>query len=98
LPACRHRLAADRRDLQSALHPNAAKLFMAWLLSAEEQSKLPTWSPRSDVPPPAGYQPILSYNVANDYRAFLTNQAQVADLRKRFESYSGPIVNSGGVR
>jgi ABC-type Fe3+ transport system substrate-binding protein len=83
---------------KDAPHPNAAKLFLSWLLAPEQQSKLPTWSPRSDVPPPAGYQPILSYKVANDYRAFLTDQTKVAELRKRFEGYSGPIVNSGGVR
>ncbi len=83
---------------RGAPHPNAAKLFLSWLLEPEQQSKLPTWSPRSDVPPPAGYKPILSYNVANDYRDFLTNQVQVAELRKRFEGYSGPIVNPGGVR
>ena len=57
-----------------------------------------TWSGRKDVPPPAGYNPILSYKVANDYRAFLVNQTQVADLRKRFEKYTGPVVNAGGVR
>ncbi len=79
-------------------HPYAAKLFLSWLLAPEQQAKLPTWSPRSDVPPLAGFKPILSYNVANDYRAFLTNQTQVAELRERFEGYSGPIVNSGGVR
>jgi ABC-type Fe3+ transport system substrate-binding protein len=84
--------------LKGAPHPNAAKLFMSWLLAPEQQAKLPTWSPRSDVPPPAGFKPILSYNVANDYRVFLTNQTQVAELRKRLEGYSGPIVNSGGVR
>ncbi len=83
---------------KGAPHPNAAKLFMSWLLAPEQQSKLPTWSPRSDVPPPNGFKPILSYKVANDYRDFLSNQSQVADLRKRFEHYSGPIVNSGGVR
>ena len=83
---------------KDAPHPNAAKLFLSWLLEPEQQSKLPTWSPRSDVPPPAGYKPILSYSVANDYRDFLTNQTQVAELRKRFEGYSGPIVNTGGVR
>jgi ABC-type Fe3+ transport system substrate-binding protein len=83
---------------KGAPHPNAAMLFMSWLLEPEQQAKLPTWSPRSDVPPPAGYKPILSYNVANDYRDFLTNQTQVAELRKRFEGYSGPIVNTGGVR
>jgi ABC-type Fe3+ transport system substrate-binding protein len=83
---------------KNAPHPNAAKLFISWLLEPEQQSKLPTWSPRSDVPPPAGYKPILSYQVANDYRAFLTDQPQVEALRKRFEGFSGPIVNAGGVR
>jgi ABC-type Fe3+ transport system substrate-binding protein len=83
---------------KDAPHPNAAKLFMSWLLAPEQQSKLPTWSPRSDVPPPAGFKPILSYKVANDYRVFLTDQPQVEALRKRFEGYSGPIVNAGGVR
>jgi ABC-type Fe3+ transport system substrate-binding protein len=83
---------------RDAPHPDAAKLFLSWLLEPEQQAKLPTWSPRSDVPPPAGYKPLLSYKVANDYRAFLTDQTKVAALRKRFEGYSGPIVNSGGVR
>jgi len=50
------------------------------------------------VPPPAGFKPILSYQVANDYRDFLADQPKVAELRKRFEAYSGPIVNAGGVR
>src|SRR5262249_10182270 len=70
---------------KGAPHPNAAKLFLSWFLAPEQQSKMPTWSPRSDVPPPAGYKPILSYNVANDYTAFLTDQAKVAELRKKFE-------------
>jgi ABC-type Fe3+ transport system substrate-binding protein len=83
---------------KDAPHPNAAKLFLSWLLAPEQQSKLPTWSPRSDVPPPAGFKPLFSYKVANDYVTFLTDQSKVADLRKRFEGYSGPIVNSGGVR
>ena len=50
------------------------------------------------MPPPAGYKPIFSYKVANDYRAFLTDQPQIVALRKRFEGYTGPIVNAGGVR
>jgi ABC-type Fe3+ transport system substrate-binding protein len=83
---------------KDAPHPNAAKLFLSWLLEPEQQSTLPTWSPRSDVPPPAGYKPIFSYKVANDYRAFLSDQTEVAAPRKRFEGYSGPIVNPGGVR
>jgi ABC-type Fe3+ transport system substrate-binding protein len=83
---------------KNAPHQNAAKLFLSWLLAPEQQARLGTWSPRNDVPPPAGFKPILSYNVANDYRAFLADPAQVAELRKRFETYTGPIVNAGGVR
>ena len=83
---------------KDAPHPNAAKLFFSWLLAPEQQVKLGTWSPRGDVPPPAGFGRILKYDVVNDYRAFVTDLTQVAELRKRFEGYTGPIVNAGGVR
>ena len=83
---------------KDAPHPNAARLFFSWLLAPEQQAKLSSWSPRADVAPPAGYRPILSYTVANDYRGFLADQARVAALRQRFEAYTGPIVNAGGVR
>jgi ABC-type Fe3+ transport system substrate-binding protein len=83
---------------KNAPHGNAAKLFLSWLLEPAQQIATGTWSGRSDVPPPAGYKPIFSYKVVNDYRAFLTNQAQVVELRKRFEKYTGPVVNAGGVR
>jgi ABC-type Fe3+ transport system substrate-binding protein len=83
---------------KSAPHLNAAKLFLAWYLSPEEQSKTGNWSPRSDVPAPYGWKPILSYKVVNSYRAFLTNTAQLEELRKRFEAYTGPVKNVGGVR
>ena len=36
--------------------------------------------------------------VVNDYQAFLLDEAKVAQLRKRFEGYTGPVVNAGGVR
>jgi ABC-type Fe3+ transport system substrate-binding protein len=83
---------------KSAPHPNAAKLFLSWYLSPEEQSKTGSWSPRSDVPAPHGWKPILSYKVVNSYRAFLTNTKQLEELRKRFEVYTGPVKNVGGVR
>jgi ABC-type Fe3+ transport system substrate-binding protein len=83
---------------KDAPHPNAAKLFIGWLLEPAQQATTGTWSPRRDVPPPAGYKPILSYQVVNDYRDFLTNEAQLVELRKRFEGYTGPVVNAGGVR
>jgi ABC-type Fe3+ transport system substrate-binding protein len=83
---------------KKAPHPNAARLFMSWLLEPEQQATTGTWSARRDVAPPAGYKPILSYKVVNDYRDFLTNETQVIELRKRFEHYTGPVVNVGGVR
>jgi ABC-type Fe3+ transport system substrate-binding protein len=83
---------------KSATHPNAAKLFLTWYLSPEEQTKTGNWSPRSDVPAPYGWKPILSYKVVNNYRDFLTNTKQLEELRKRFERYTGPVKNVGGVR
>jgi ABC-type Fe3+ transport system substrate-binding protein len=83
---------------KSAAHPNAAKLFLTWYLSPQEQTKTGNWSPRSDVPAPYGWKPILAYNVVNSYRAFLTNSKQLEQLRKRFEAYTGPVKNVGGVR
>src|SRR5262249_2322 len=55
----------------------APRLSMRWLLDPERQATTGTWSGRGDVAPPAGYKPIFSYKVANDYRDFLTNEAQI---------------------
>jgi ABC-type Fe3+ transport system substrate-binding protein len=83
---------------KAAPHPNAAKLFLAWYLSPEQQAKTGNWSARSDVPAPYDWKPILSYSVVNNYREFLTNTVQLAELRKRFEVYTGAVKNTGGVR
>ena len=82
---------------KSAPHANAAKLFLGWLVEPAQQAASGTWSVRGDVPPPAGFAPIFSYKVANDYIGFLTGEDLPA-LRKRFEAYTGPVVNAGGVR
>jgi len=79
-------------------HPNAARLFLSWFLEKEQQGKLDTWSPRSDVPPPAGLPPLFSLKLANDYPAFISNTELVADLRKRFEALTGPVQKKGGVK
>jgi ABC-type Fe3+ transport system substrate-binding protein len=83
---------------KNAPHPNAAKLFLTWLLEPEQQVRTGTWSSRGDVPPPAGFKSIFSYQVTNDYISFPTNETQLVALRKLFESYTGPVVNVGGVR
>jgi ABC-type Fe3+ transport system substrate-binding protein len=83
---------------KDAPHPNAAKLFLTWYLAKEQQSRIGTFSPRLDVPPPQGFNPLTSYKIANAFREFITNDGLIADLRKRFEAYTGPAVNVGGVR
>ena len=81
-----------------APHPNAARLYLTWLLAREQQQRSGFFSPRADMPPPAGLKPLASYNIANDYREFVTNGALIADLRKKFEALTGPVANAGGVR
>jgi len=83
---------------KAAPHPNAGKLFLTWMLAKEQQAKLGTWSVRSDVPPPAGLKPVFSYFVANNYADFVSDEKRMAELRKRFEGYTGPVKNVGGVR
>ena len=83
---------------KDAPHPNVAKLYLTWVLAPEQQRRIGTFSSRSDVPPPAGLKPLFSYNVANGYRDFVTDERLLADLRKRFEAAIGPIRNAGGVR
>ena len=45
---------------KDAPHPNGAKLFLDWYLAKEQQSRTGTFSARSDVPPPEGFQPLSS--------------------------------------
>jgi ABC-type Fe3+ transport system substrate-binding protein len=83
---------------KDAPHPSAARLYLSWYLAKDQQSRLGTFSPRTDVPPPEGFRPLTSYKIANAYREFMLDDKLIADLRKRMESYVGPIVNQGGVR
>ena len=83
---------------RQAPHPNAARLFLTWYMAKEQQSRLGTFSPRLDVPPPPGFKPLTSYKIANGFREFITDDKLIADLRNRFEAYTGPAVNKGGVR
>jgi ABC-type Fe3+ transport system substrate-binding protein len=83
---------------KGAPHVNAAKLFITWFLEKEQQAKFTGWSVRADVAPPAGLKPIFRYTLANNYADFVSDQTRLAELRKRFEGYTGPVKNIGGVR
>jgi len=83
---------------KGAPHPNAAKLFLTWYLAKEQQSRTGSFSARRDVPPPPGLKPLSSYKIDAGYRQLVSDEKKMVDLRKRFESYTGPVVNKGGVR
>ncbi len=84
---------------KDAPHVNVAKLYMSFILEREQQSRIGTYSSRTDVPPPLPeLKPLFSMNVANGYRDFVTDEAALTGLRKRFEAAIGPIKNVGGVR
>jgi ABC-type Fe3+ transport system substrate-binding protein len=72
---------------KQAPHPNAAKLYLTWYLAKEQQSRSGTFSPRSDVSPPAGLEPLSSYNIDRGYRALVSDEARLTQLRARFGSY-----------
>lgn len=83
---------------KDAPHPNAAKLFLTWFMAKEQQSRIGVFSARQDVPPPPGLKPLSAYNTANRYREFVSDEKTLTELRRRFEVYTGPVINAGGVR
>jgi ABC-type Fe3+ transport system substrate-binding protein len=78
--------------LKNAPHPNAAKLLLTWLLSKERRNPA-VYSPRGDMPPPAGLPALTDVRFANGYRNFLGDGTKLPALRKRFEAFVGPVVN-----
>jgi ABC-type Fe3+ transport system substrate-binding protein len=72
---------------KDAPHPNAAKLFLDWYLAKEQQARTGTFSPRSDLPPPEGFQPLKSYKIDAGYRQMLSDESKLAELKKRFAGY-----------
>lgn len=80
--------------LRNSPHPAAAKLFLAFYLSAEEQAivtRSGTWSARTDISPPEGLRPLERYKVANGFRSFMADESRIGQLRKRFEEFIGPV-------
>ena len=83
--------------LKNAPHPNAAKLYVAWFLSKEWQIQTGVYSSRLDIPAPEGLPRLSDYRLEDRYLEFLTNE-NLTELRRRFESYTGPVTNIGDVR
>jgi iron(III) transport system substrate-binding protein len=68
--------------LENPPHPEAARLFMDWVLGVPGQKALAEatalYSPRDDVPPPAGGIPITQIKILSptDWDAFLKTHTQ----------------------
>lgn len=75
---------------KDAPHPNAAKLYLTWFLATEQQARTGTFSPRSDVAPPAGMQPLSAYKIDSSYRKFVSDADRLSELRIRFGTYIHP--------
>jgi ABC-type Fe3+ transport system substrate-binding protein len=84
--------------LKDAPHPNAAKLYIAWFMQPEQQSRQGIWSSRSDVPPPPGLKSLSAYKLANNFRSFIMDQDRVKALRDRYLDFTGPVSNAGTYR
>jgi len=72
---------------KDAPHPNAAKLYLNWYMAKEQQSRSGTFSPRSDVAPPPGLQPLSAYRIDTGYRKLVTDELRLMELRKQFGNY-----------
>lgn len=87
-------LAWGQREaiLQDARHPAAAKLFLNWQLSKEQQTS-DGWSVRTDVAPPAGLKRVWQYENANvdDFPRFMRDRAAVERLRRQMTVYIGEV-------
>ena len=75
-----------------APHPNAAKLFVAFAVSKEQQERMAgsgALAVRPDVAPPAGLQPLSNYRIADGYIDFISDDARTKSLREQFQSHIG---------
>jgi ABC-type Fe3+ transport system substrate-binding protein len=83
---------------KDAPHPNVAKLYIAWYMQPEQQSRQGIWSSRSDVSPPPGLKPLSEYKLANNFKSFIMDEARVRTLRDRYLEFTGPVAAAGTYR
>jgi len=50
------------------------------------------------MPPPRRPDAAHELPPRDRYLKFVTNEKRLVALRKRFEKYTGPVTNTGGVR
>ncbi|KAK0203808.1 hypothetical protein DFS33DRAFT_1432019 [Desarmillaria ectypa] len=76
---------------ESAEHPNAAKLYLNWLLSEEYQTGLGGWSVRDDVAQQDGLKALSEYSGLDPaaFERFMVDRALVERYRFQFEQLIG---------
>ncbi|HZY19201.1 MAG TPA: extracellular solute-binding protein [Ramlibacter sp.] len=83
-----------------ARHPEAAKLYVSWLLSPERQGTGTSWSVRQDMPTPRAYGPLSQYNTSpTSFRAALQDRVRLEQVRDMLRQAIGraPDTNPTGV-
>ncbi|MGO7792400.1 extracellular solute-binding protein [Rhizobium ruizarguesonis] len=78
--------------LKGAPHPDAAKLYLSWLLDKDTQKNVwYMWSVRTDVAPPAGYKRIWEYSNGDPtaFGRFLSDRGAVERFRAQIGLYLG---------
>lgn len=76
---------------KASRRPQAAKLYVSWLLSPERQGGATAWSVRRDMPPPTGYGPLTQYNTSPmKFRQWTRDRARLEKLRDMLQQAIGP--------
>lgn len=79
---------------RQARHPEAAKLYLSWLLSPERQNSGTAWSVRRDMPLPTGHGPLAGYNTSpTSFRQALQDRARLEKLRDQLTQAIGPRLD-----
>ncbi|KAK9763473.1 hypothetical protein K7432_009810 [Basidiobolus ranarum] len=83
---------------KKAKHPAAAKLYISWLTSYNVQKNLmsDTWSPRTDVPPPAGMKHIWDMKNTDPlgFRDYMSNRTKVDEDKAFITKCIGPVLGA----
>ncbi|WLE00707.1 extracellular solute-binding protein (plasmid) [Agrobacterium leguminum] len=80
--------------LKGAKHPEAAKLYLSWLLDKDTQKNVwYMWSVRTDVEPPKGYKPIWEYKNGDPtaFGKFLSDRGAVERFRSQIGLYLAEV-------
>ncbi|WON78031.1 ABC transporter substrate-binding protein [Serratia sp. UGAL515B_01] len=72
-------------------HPAAAKLYLNWWLSEEQQNHWYQWPVRTDIIPKGGYKPIWEYENAyvQDFIDYMMDRGKMERFRSMLTQYIG---------